>query len=450
MTLAASRLPRGRDALAPGDASGFSVSRGYRRYVLGLLLAIMTLNYADRYVIGILLPQIKSDLALTDTQIGFITGAAFTVFYALLGVPIASLADRYSRKKIIAAALALWSCMTCLCGLAKSFVQLAVFRVLVGVGEAGCTPPSHSLVSDYYPPAKRAFAMAVLGLGSSLGVIVAFSVGGWATESFGWRTTLIAFGAPGVAVAMVAFWTMRDPPRGMSDGVSAPAQAPRMLTAFRSLWAKKTFRYMVLGGSMYGLILSSVVVWLPSFFSRSHGMDMATAGAWLSFTKGLPHAAGTLLAGYLANRLLRYGVRAPIFLCVAAQLCAAPFYALVLLDPNPNSALLWLIIPSCVGVMQGPVLFATVQGVAEIRSRAVASAIMILIINLISGVVGPQLVGIMSDLLAGSAGADSLGISLLIIATVCSLGSAGFFYLASRSVGQDLVLPGSAVKAAEV
>ena len=141
----ASRLPRGRDAPDPG----FAASRGYRRYVLGLLLVIMTLNYADRYVIGILLPQIKTDLGLTDTQIGFITGAAFTVFYALLGVPIASLADRYSRKRIIAAALALWSCMTCLCGLAKSFVQLAVFRVLVGVGEAGCTPPSHSLVSDY-------------------------------------------------------------------------------------------------------------------------------------------------------------------------------------------------------------------------------------------------------------------------------------------------------------
>ena len=141
----------------------------YRRYVLGLLLLVMTLNYADRYLIGILLPQIKSDLALTDTQIGFLAGAAFTVFYALLGVPIASLADRRSRRKIIAWALALWSLMTCMCGLARSFLQLAVFRVLVGIGEAGCTPPSHSLVSDYFSPRERALAMAVLGLGIVFG-----------------------------------------------------------------------------------------------------------------------------------------------------------------------------------------------------------------------------------------------------------------------------------------
>ena len=427
--------------------STFAVSRTYRRYVLGLLLVVMTLNYADRYVIGILLPQIKSDLALSDTQIGFITGAAFTVFYALLGVPIASLADRRSRKKIIAAALALWSLMTCLCGLARSFVQLAVFRVLVGIGEAGCTPPSHSLVSDYFAPRERALAMAVLGLGSSLGVFLAFLIGGWITDAYGWRVTLVSFGAPGVLVALVVYFSLRDPPRGHSEGLQAAAEAPRMYPAFRSLWAKGTFRYMVLGGSMYGLVSTALLAWLPSFYTRSHGLEIATVGTWLAFTKALPHAAGTLLGGLLASRLAKFGAKPPIYLCAVVQVLAAPFYALVLLVPDPTAALLWLIVPACVGVMQGPVLFATIQGVAEVRTRAVASALMILIINLIAGVIGPQSVGVASDFLADSLGADSLGVALLIVSIVCSLGSAALFYLASRSVERDLLHPESAGKA---
>ena len=424
---------------APGAARPFAATALYRRYVLGLLLVVMTLNYADRYVIGILLPQIKSDLGLSDTQIGFITGAAFTVFYALLGVPIASLADRRSRRKIIAGALALWSLMTCLCGLARSFLQLAVFRVLVGIGEAGCTPPSHSLVSDYFAPRERALAMAVLGLGSSLGVFLAFLVGGWITDAYGWRVTLVSFGAPGVLVALVVYFTLRDPPRGHSEGLQVAEEAPRMYPAFRSLWAKGTFRYMVLGGSMYGLVSTALLAWLPSFYTRTHGLEIATVGTWLAFTKALPHAAGTLLGGLLASRLAKFGAKPPIHLCAVVQLVAAPFYALVLLATDPTAALLWLIVPACVGVMQGPVLFATIQGVAEIRTRAVASALMILIINLIAGVIGPQSVGVASDFLADSLGVDSLGAALLIVSVVCSLGSAALFYRASLSIERDLL-----------
>ena len=424
---------------ASASPGAFVATKRYRRYLLGLLLLVMTCNYADRYVIGILLPQIKSDLALTDTQIGFITGAAFTVFYALLGVPIASLADRRSRRKIIAWALALWSLMTCLCGLARSFVQLAVFRVLVGIGEAGCTPPSHSLVSDYFSARERALAMAVLGLGSSLGVFLAFLVGGWITDTYGWRVTLVSFGAPGMLIALVVYGTLRDPPRGHSDGVQAAAKAPAMFPAFRKLWAKKTFRYMVLGGSMYGMVSTALLAWLPSSYTRTHGLEVATVGTWLAFTKALPHAAGTLLGGLVASRLAKIGAKQPIFLCAGVQVAAAPFYALVLLAANPTAALLWLIVPACVGVMQGPVLFATIQGVAEVRTRAVASALMILIINLISGIIGPQSVGIASDFLTGSLGNDALGVALLFIAIVCSLGAAGFFYMASKSIEQDLL-----------
>ncbi len=417
----------------------FKVSGAYSKYVLGLLLVVAIFNYADRYMLGVLLPAIKEDLGLSDTQIGFITGAAFTILYAFLGVPIANLADKYSRKKIIAAALAVWSAMTCLCGVAQSFVQLAFFRVMVGIGEAGCTPPSHSLISDYYPMSRRTSALAIFGLGSPLGVFIGFLAGGWLAESIGWRLTLVAFGAPGILAALIVYFTLRDPPRGHADGISRVPDTPGMVAAFSKLWAKGTFRHMVLGGSMYGLIMVAVLIWIPSFFVRAHGLDVATVGTWLAFTNGIPHAFGTLAGGLIADRLSARGVRFPIYLCVFAQLAAAPFYAFVLLWPTPTPAFLWLIIPSFVGVMQGPVLYATIQAVSAVQNRAVAAALMILIINLISGIIGPQLVGIVSDLLMGTVGNASLGIALLIMATICSLWSALHFFLASKHIEGDIV-----------
>ena len=426
------------DTTAP-SAQIFKVSGGYSKYVVFLLLVVAIFNYADRYMLGILLPAIKSDLDLSDTQIGFITGAAFTILYAFLGVPIASLADRFSRRKIIATALIAWSAMTCLCGVAQNFSQLAVFRVLVGIGEAGCTPPSHSLISDYVPRNRRTSALAIFGLGSPLGVVVGFLVGGWLADSIGWRLTLVAFGAPGVIVALIVYLTMKDPPRGHADGIAVAPDASGMLSAFRTLWAKKTFRHMVLGGSMYGLIMIAILIWIPSFFVRAHGLEVSTVGTWLAFSNGIPHALGTLAGGFFADRLAKRGMRAPILLCVFAQLAAAPFYAIVLLSPSSTSAFLWLVIPSFVGVMQGPVLYATIQAISDVQNRAVAAALMILIINLISGIIGPQLVGIVSDLLAEALGKDSLGLALLVVATVCSFWSALHFYLASKHIENDMV-----------
>ena len=417
----------------------FELTHSYRRYALGLLLVVAIFNFADRYMLGILLPAIKTELELSDTQIGFMTGAAFTVFFAFLGVPIASLADRHSRKKIVAIALAAWSCMTALCGLAQSFLQLVTFRALVGIGEAGCLSPSHALISDYFARSRRATAMAIYGLGSPIGVFLGFLLGGWIADAYGWRIALFAFSAPGLIVAFIVYFTLREPPRGYADGISKIDRPQDPFSAFRTLWAKKTFKHMVLGGGMYGVILVALVIWIPSFFVRTHGLDVATVGTWLAFSKGVPHALGLLAGGVVADRLARVSIRGPILLCVFAQLAAAPFYAVVLLWPTPIPAFLWLAIPSFVGVMQGPVLFATIQGIAQVQSRAVAAALMMLIIHLISGIIGPQLVGGISDLMANRVGTDSLGFSLLIVASICSLWSALHFYLASKSIEQDLI-----------
>jgi MFS family permease len=420
----------------------FHASTAYRRYVLGLLLVVGVLNYADRYLLGILIPDIKADLGLSDTQIGFISGAAFTIFYAFLGIPIARLADRLSRRKIIAVSLALWSAMTCLCGSAQSFMQLAVFRILVGVGEAGCTPPSHSLISDYYSRARRTSALAIYGLGSPVGVFVGFLVGGWLVELAGWRVALIAFGAPGVLVALIVFFTLRDAPRGYADNLEGSpkpsADIPGLWPTLVELWAKKTFRHMVLGGSTYAIGMVAVLIWIPSFFARTHGMEIGAIGTWLALTNALPHVAGTLAGGAIADHLGKKGVRGPIVMCVLAQVIATPFYALVFLWPNPTGAFLWLIIPSIIGVMQGPVLYATIQAVASVRARAVAAALMILIINLVAGLVGPQFVGLASDLTARTFGVESLGLSLLAVTLICGFWSAFHFYLASRAIENEL------------
>ena len=417
----------------------FILTNVNKNYTLFILLLIAVFNYADRFMIGILIPDIKKDLDLSDTQIGFISGAAFTILYAFLGIPIARLADKYSRKKIIAIALAIWSLMTALCGTAKSFTQFAIYRVLVGIGEAGCTPPSHSIISDYYPKEERTSALAIYGLGSPIGVFIGFLVGGWIVEEYGWRIALFSFGAPGILIAIITYFTLREPPRGLSDKNKNYIKTDyNTFESFKVLWKRNTFKYMVLGGSMYGLILVSTLIWIPSFFERSHGLGPAEIGRWLAFTNGIPHALGTLAGGFLADRVIKKGVHAPILICVFAQLTAAPFYAFVLLWPNHFGAFLWFIIPSFVGVMQGPILYATIQAVSEVNQRAVAAALMILIINLFAGVIGPQIVGTTSDIISSSLGKDSLGIALLTVTTVFSLLSALFFYLASKHIKKDL------------
>ena len=187
------------------------------RFVLTLLFLVSLFNYLDRWMLAILLPDIKSDLNLSDSEIGFISGIAFSLFYALMGIPIARLADRYSRRVIVSTAMAVWSAMTAICGLAQSFWQLALARVMVGVGEAGATPPSHSLISDLYPKDRRAFALAIYALGSPLGIFLGFLLGGWLTQEFGWRVALFSFGIPGLILAFVVFAKLPEPKRGAAD-----------------------------------------------------------------------------------------------------------------------------------------------------------------------------------------------------------------------------------------
>ena len=409
-----------------------------RSLALTLLFGAAVFNYADRYMLGILIPDIKRDLGLSDTEIGFITGTAFTVFYATMGIPIARMADRMSRKTILAVALAAWSAMTALCGLAQNFWQLAVARVLVGVGEAGCAPPSHSLITDYYPREIRASAFANYILGSPVGLLLGFMIGGWLSQHYGWRVALFAFGAPGLVYAWVLYTKLIDVPRGYSDGIVADPEQPPLWPTLKFLLSRGSFVHAALGTAIHGIVYLGIVGWAPSFFARSHGMSTAEIGVWLSLVLGSGQLVGIWASGIWADILARRDLRWYPWLSGYAILIGGPLYLIPFLWPTPTVALIGMCVPFFLGVFQGGPVYTMVQGVAGPRMRAVASALLLLIINVIGGGIGPQVIGMMSDRFSAQYGDDSLRYTLLTVCLVFSTWAWVHFMLAARTVRDDM------------
>ncbi len=410
----------------------------HRHFALALLFLVGLLNYLDRFLIAILLPDIKAELGLSDTQIGLITGLAFSVFYAAMGIPLARLADRTSRRVMVSVTLAAWSVMTAVCGLAQNVAQLLIARILVGVGEAGATPASHSLISDYYPRGERAAALGIFTMTTPAGIMVGFLIGGLITENFGWRAALFSFGLPGVLVALLVYALLKEPRRGAADGLAGvPQTVPPFWSAWRELLARRAFFHLCMAGGSFSFMFLAVIQWLPSFFSRSHGLSTAEIGAWLTFVVGVPQALGLLTGGLLADRLSRTDLRWPLWMSAAVVLSSAPFYWVVFLVDNPTWAFLALCPPFFLGLMQGGAQFSGIQNVAGLRMRAVAAGTILLALNLIGGW-GPQVVGIVSDLLAPRLGHDGLRYALLTISFGGALWTATHFYLAARTVREDM------------
>ena len=421
-------------------ATRFFASRRYRGYVLALLVAVGVLAWVDRNVFAILLQSIKADLELSDTELGLLGGAAFGLFYATVGLPVAWFADRTNRRSLLAASLAAWSIMTALCGLATSFAALFLTRVGVGIGEAGGTPPSHSLVSDYFPPERRAFAFAVLSLYIPLGFALGYLGGGWLNEALGWRAAFVAVGLPGVIVALVVRVTLREPPRGAAEGVADPGAAPPLLSTLRQFWRRRALRHLPLGGAVHGIGAFAASVWLPAYFMRVHGASSVEAGAWMALAYGVGGGAGLVLGGMCMDRLVertgdpRWHAWGP----AAVMLLTAPVAALVYLAEPIWLAAAALLAATMLGHMfVGPVL-AMVQGLAGLRRRAVAAAYYLLLANLVSMGAGPVIVGIVSDLLGATHGAASLRYALLLLVPATCLWAAAHFWLAAGSLRDDL------------
>jgi len=428
-------------ALAAGSADSESarISDAYRRYALALLLIVYVVNFVDRQILSILAEAIRLDLALSDAALGFLGGPAFAAFYTFAGIPIARWADRGNRRSIIALGLFVWSGMTALTSFARTFPQLALARVGVGLGEAACSPPAHSLLSDYYPPEQRGRAFAIYALGIPIGSAIGTLTGGWIKELFGWRTAFLAVGLPGLLLAFVVRLTLREPPRGYSEGRAAGAPARERLAAvLRFMGRLRSFRHMSLAAALHAFYGYGSSFFAAAFLIRVHGFSEGEVSIWLASIAAGAGGLGTYLGGWLGDRL---GARDPRWYMAVPGVSTAlgiPFAFGFYLATDGYVALAFAAPAVLLGQMYLGPTFAMSQGLARPHMRALVSAILLFVINLIGLGLGPQSVGIASDALAPRFGVDSLRYALLGVVVVGASWATVHYALAARTLRQDL------------
>ena len=412
-------------------------SRGYANYVLAVLFLVYTVSYIDRQVMSVLLQPIKEDIGASDTAMGFLTGIAFAIFYVIAGIPIARWSDRGVRRSIIAVAVAVWSSMTALTGWAQSYTHLLLARIGVGIGEAGGSAPAHSLISDYFPPERRATALAVLTTGGSVGVMLGLWLGGWIGDRWGWRTAFIALGLPGLAVAVLVRLTVREPPRGHFEAASVPTSDDTAWDVVRYLCGLRSFPYLALAATLHVFAGYGAATWNPTFLIRVHGMTGADAGLWLGPISGITGGIGGIAWGLLADRLGRRDKRWYMFVPAIGTLSALPFSYAFILYPERLGALLFLIPASILGNCYTGATFAMTQGLARPHMRTLAAAILLFVMNLLGLGLAPFAVGVLNDWLEPRFGLLAIRYSLLIIA-VPHLLAAVLNVLAARTLREDL------------
>lgn len=391
----------------------------YRNYVLFILTCGYVLNFVDRQVMTILLEPIKAEFGASDTQMGLISGLAFALFYATLGVPVARLADRWSRRNVLAISMATWSAVTAACGMAGSFWQLASLRVGVGIGEAGGTPPSQSLLTDYFPKERRALAQGVLATAPNIGVLVGLFGGALIAEAFGWRTVFFVFGVPGVGLALLLFFTVKEPIKVKPQGLEADRS---MMSALSGIIRLPSFFMIALGVGFAAIPGYGLGVWSPSFLVRVHGMSLVDAGLWLGIIGLSGGTLGTILGGVLADRLALRDNRWQLWIPAVGLMVALPLQALFLLWPasavftiagkTAPVALVFMGLSSVFACFWIAPSYAAVQNLVPSHWRTQASALLLLVFNLLGLGFGPLLVGMLSDGLS-SFGAASVRWALL-------------------------------------
>jgi MFS family permease len=421
-----------------GQNTPAPLSAGARRYALGLLVVVYVLNFVDRSILSILLEDIKLAFDVSDTYLGFLSGIAFALLYTVMGIPIARWADRGSRTTIIALAVFVWSAMTAATGLARSFAQLAVARVGVGIGEAGCSPPAHSLISDYFPAERRATALAIYSLGIPIGGAVGFWAGGWLNEFFDWRVAFMVVGLPGCLLAVVVKLTLPEPPRAEREVPGADEKGEDLWAVLRFMRSLASFRHMAFGAALHAFYGYGASAFIAAFFMRSHGIPSGELGTWLALLGLTGGVAGTYLGGFLSDRLSVRDSRWHMWVPALATLLYIPFAFLLYLWPDGRTALMLSFPGSFLGGMYLGPTFAMTQTLVPPRMRATASAILLFVINLIGLGLGPQAVGILSDLLRGEFGVESLRYAMLSVVVVFAVWSVIHYLLAARTLSADL------------
>jgi MFS family permease len=431
------------------DTSTPYLNPAYRWYVLGLLTVVYTFNFIDRQVLVIVQEQIRVELGLMDWQLGMLSGFVFAVFYSILGVPIAHWSESFGRKRVISISLAFWSLMTALMGAAQNFLQLALLRIGVGVGEAGGSPPSHSIISDIFPRHRRAFALSVFTMGVYFGYLIAYSMGGWVAESLGWRVTFIVVGLPGVLIALLVAYSIKEPPRGLAErgylvdpaaeqGSVQPA-TPGFLETLKHLWSRRSFRHLALAASLQSLAGYGVGNFVPSFIIRAHDMAIGDIGWRLALITGLGGAFGIVASGWLTDRLSARSQKWYTWTPAIAIGITVPLALVTFLAVEPGRMFLGYIPYEILSATWLGAALAITHSMVGLRQRAVASAVLFFLINLIGLGLGPLIIGTLSDLLRPAMGdADGLRYAILWTALVAKTWCVIHFLLASRSLEKDL------------
>ncbi len=414
-------------AVAP-DAAGSSYGApSYRAYVLVLLTLVYTLNFIDRNLLSVIAQPVINAFNLSDTEYGFLNGPPFAIFYALMGIPIAIAADRYNRVVIIALCIAIWSIMAALCGFATSFAFLLIARIGVAIGEAGCTPPANSLIGDYFKPQSRANALGIYAMGVTIGAALANAFGGpiatnltganveqwlqaqnlaafmpidWSNVE-GWRIAFVVIGAPGVIVALIVLFTIKEPPRGFSD----PPDMPRLSSAgimqtLRELYTKPTFWMMAAGAALTAVVGYGLAGFQAPMAQRIHGISPGEFALEFGVPLSLAAAAGTFIGGFATEKLTPRFPSAVAWLPALGLFLSIPFYEAAFFMPTDNLDVAWWLwgAASMLHFTYLGAQYTIGQGVVSTRSRASAIAILLLIVALIGNGIGPQLVGWMSDM----------------------------------------------------
>jgi MFS family permease len=415
----------------------------YAYYVLVLLTLGYVINTMDRsQILAASLQAIKKEFNASDFQMGVLTGIPFAVFYSVMGIPIAAWADRSSRRNVLAIAVASWSAMTGIFGMAVNYVMLFGARVGTAIGEAGGSPPSHSLISDYFAKSRRGTAFAIYALGVPIGSSLGAKFGGWGTQHLGWRNTFLLAAVPGLVLALIMWLTVKEPPRGLSDGVSGAAgeraPVPGMFVVLRTLWQKRSFRHLTLAAALHSVVWYASSAFNNAFLQRSHQMTAGEAGDWIALLS-LIAGGGTFLGGLAADQMSSRLNDRRWYLWVPgiATLLCVPFQFLSYLSADRA-----VVFPSFVGLMFmaamffGP-SFAMTQALATLRMRSVATSLLLFIQTLIGYGLGPSITGLISDQLRPSYQQNSLRYALVIIGVV-NVWAAVHYVLAGRTVRQDL------------
>lgn len=405
----------------------------YRWYVLGVLMIVYAFSFMDRQIVSILLEDLRAEFLLTDTQLGLLSGIAFALFYATLGVPIARFADRSNRVRIVSIAITVWSLMTAVCGMAGSFWHLFLARIGVGIGEAGGGPPSHSIVSDYFDATQRSIAMSIYSMGPTVGSFIGLAAGGWVAQEYGWRWAFASVGLPGLILAAILYTTVREPVRGGMDATTIPANRDSFMGTVRLLIQNRVWLWNMLGHTFAIFVGYGFSSWKPALYLRQFDLSQAEVGTLLGTMGLLVGVPGLLIGGLIGDRLISRSRKLTLYCIGFAALLTIPFYGLGLMADD------WLSTTILLGIGlvfyqlgYGTSISIGMSAVAP-HQRALAASFGFLTANLLGLGLGPLLVGAISDAATANFGDRSLAFALGVCLITLVVAFA-FFMAAARAI----------------